>query len=272
MTPEPEARARPALAMAVTGVVLAVLSLPLTGLFLLRLGDWNSATTACRECAPELFQQHLTEIIVIAMLPLVAVVLGIVALVPRANRVRSRLSLSLAGTAVLLGLACIAVLAATGIAPLQRQSVDAGKVGQTPTAEETSRTPAQLRQEMEMLVRGSLEPLHEVVGAADPRLSNPKQVANTMSVGECRLSNLAWGRAYTFRFELTAGKEAEEASRLLEHYWIDQGYVRTGPSEGGDVLLNGNEELPARYLTVNTDGDSGRLLVSIDSVCVMALN
>ncbi|GAA1346489.1 hypothetical protein [Arthrobacter roseus] len=272
MTSEPKTRARPALGVAVTGVVMALLSLPLTGMFLVRLQSWNSATAACRECAPELFRQHLTEIIVIAVLPLLAVIVGVVALVPRGNRGWSRLSLSLASTAVLLGLACIAVLASTGIEPLQRQADDAAKTRQTPTAEETSRTPGQLRQDMEMLVRGSLSSLQPALGADDPRLSNPEKVVDTISVGECRLSNLASGRNYTFRFGLPAGEAAEEASRALEHNWIDQGYVRSGPSEGGDVLLNGNGKLPARYLTVNNDGDSGRLLVSIDSVCVLALN
>lgn len=270
MTPEPKTRARPALGVAVTGVVMAVLSLPLTGMFLLRLQKWNGEAAACQECAPELFQQHLTEIIVIALLPLLSVVLGVVALVPRGERGWSRLSLSLAGTAVLLGLACGAVLASTGIAPLQRQAGDADKARQAPTAEETSRTPGQLRQDMGVLVRGSLKLVQPALGPDDERLSNPEKVVDTITVGECKLSNLASGRNFTFRFELLAGDDAEATSRKLEHHWIDQGYVRSGPSEGGDVLLNGNGRLPARYLMVNTDGASGRLLVSIDSVCVKA--
>ncbi len=272
MTSEPETRARPALGLSVTGVVMALLSLPLTGMFLVRLESWNSATAACRECAPELFRQHLTEIIVIAVLPLLAVIVGVVALVPRGDRGWSRLSLSLAGTAVLLGLACIAVLASTGVAPLQRQADDVDRSKQAATVEETSRTPAQLRHDMEMLVRGSLASLQPALGADDPRLSVPEEVVDTISVGECRLSNLAAGRNYMFQFELPAGDAAEEASRALQQSWIDGGYVRSGPSEGGDVLLNGNGTLPARYLTVNNDGGSGRLLVSIDSVCVKALN
>lgn len=253
-------------------VVVVLVGLVGTVLLLLQVGSWDNGALACPQCAPQTFHRHLAETLVAVCLPLLATVLGAAAIARNMRATHSRAVLMVAGTAVLLGLAAVAVLTSVTTEPLQRQAAQAERARQPPTGTETAFTPQELEGEMQDLVRASLTAVQSLPGVAgEPRIASPDTAANAVRPGMCRLRNLAVGTHFTFEVTLQPLGQAEQISAMLEQEWLKTGYVRSNPSQGGDTLLDGHGKLPAKYLAVSNDtvsGEPATIRVRMASICV----